>query len=153
MSRGMGRSELSSVIAGNPRVIGALRGTIMAGFLSKSELEALVTGSVQTADIADGAITNAKVAAAAAIAHSKLGTGVIKSTIIAGGAAGDHTVTGIETGDSLVAVLFIDATDASETYSDLTGEFSISAADTINNAGGTDTTGGGVVVIYEDRTP
>ena len=61
-------------------------------------------------------------------------------------------MTGIETGDSLVAVLQIDATDASETYADLTAEFSISAANTINNAGGTDTTGSGLLVVYEDRT-
>lgn len=79
--------------------------------------------------------------------------GAVRSTVIAGGAAGDHTVTGIETGDALRAVLFIDATDASETYSDLTSEFSISAADTINNGGGTDTSGGALIVVYEDLTP
>jgi len=149
----------------------------MAGFLSKTELEALVTGSVQTGDIADGAVTlpklpdgvlaasaagrakvadgflqNAKVAADAAIAHSKLGVGTVRATLIAGGAAGDHTVSGIRVGDNLVAVLQIDATDASETYDDLTAEFSITGDDTINNAGGTNTTGSGLVVIYEDRT-
>jgi hypothetical protein len=149
----------------------------MAGFLSKAELEALVTGSVQTADIANGAVTlaklpdgvltadaagrakvadgfvnNAKVAADAAIAHTKLGTGTIKATLIAGGAAGNHTVTGIQTTDNLVAVLQVDATDASETYADLTSEFTISAADTINNAGGTNTTGCGLLVVYEDRS-
>jgi len=177
MSRGIGKAELSSILASYPRMIGSIRGTIMAGFLSKAELEALVTGSVQTADIADGAVTlaklpdgvltadaagrakvadgflqDAKVAADAAIAHSKLGVGTVKATLIAGGAAGDHTVTGITTDDNLVAVLQIDATDASETYADLTAEFSISAADTINNAGGTDTTGSGLLVVYEDRS-
>jgi len=79
--------------------------------------------------------------------------GAVKATIIAGGAAGDHTVTGIEVGDALRAVLFIDATDASEAYTDLTAEFSITADDTINNAGGTATTGGGLVVVWEDLTP
>lgn len=153
MSRGIGKAELGSVLTNNPRLAGPLRGTIMAGFLSKNELEALVTGSVQTTDIANGAVNNAKVAADAAIAPSKLGSGAIKSTIIAGGIAGDHTVTGIAVGDNLVAVLFVDATDASETYSDLTAEFSIAGGDTINNAAGTDTSGGGLVVIYEDRTP
>jgi len=103
-------------------------------------------------EIADGAIDDAKVAAAAAIAKTKLGTGIVKAVLIAGGAAGAHTVTRIATGDSLVAVLHIDATDASEAYNDLTAEFSISAADTINNAGGTNTTGGGLIVVYEDRT-
>jgi len=105
-----------------------------------------------TAEIADGAINNAKVASDAAIAHTKLGVGAVKATLIDGGAAGDHTVTGIKTDDTLVAVLFIDATDASETYSDLTSEFSITGDNTINNAGGTDTSGGGLVVIYEDRS-
>jgi hypothetical protein len=37
--------------------------------------------------------------------------------------------------------------------SDLTGEFSITVADTINNGGGTDTTGSILVVVYEDLTP
>jgi len=207
MSRGISKVELSSILASNPRLVGPLRGTNMAGFLSKAELEALVTGSVQTADLAAGAVTTAKVAdaniteakiangavtenkvgagavtlaklpdgvltadvagrakvadgfvnnakvdAAAAIAHTKLGTGTVKATLIAGGAAGDHTVTGITTDDSLVAVLQIDATDASETYANLTAEFSITAANTINNTGGTNTTGSGLLVVYEDRS-
>ena len=113
---------------------------------------AIQDGEVTTAKLADGVVTNAKVAADAAIAHTKLGTGVLQSTIIAGGAAGNHTVTGIRVGDNLVAVLQIDATDATETYADLTAEFTITGDDTINNVGGTDTTGSGLVVIYEDRT-
>jgi len=72
----------------------------------------------------------------------------VKTTIIAGGAAGNHTITGIKTRDQLVSVLFVDFTDASETGSDLTSEFSISAANTINNTGGTDSTGGFLVVTY-----
>jgi len=103
-------------------------------------------------EIPDGAITNAKVAAGAAIAPTKLAAGAVKATLIAGGAAGNHTVTGIRVGDNLVAVLQIDATDASETYADLTAEFTITGDDTINNAGGTDTSGCGLVVVYEDRT-
>lgn len=72
----------------------------------------------------------------------------LQQTIIAGGAAGNHTVTGIATGDTLVSVLHVDFTDASETGDDVTAEFTISAADTINNMGGTDTTGGFLVVTY-----
>lgn len=72
----------------------------------------------------------------------------VKTTIVAGGAAGDHTVTGIKARDTLVSVLHQDYTDASETGDDLTGEFSISADDTINNGGGTATTGGFLVVTY-----
>jgi len=105
-------------------------------------------GLIRTIDL----VRDVEIADDAAIAHTKLGTGVVKATIVAGGAAGDHTVTGIATGDTLVAVLHVDFTDASETGADITGEFSISAADTINNAGGTDTSGGFLIVVYEDRT-
>ena len=74
----------------------------------------------------------------------------IKQTVIAGGSAGAHTVTGIKTRDSLVSVLFekVDFTGSTHTFSDLTSEFSISAADTIDNTGGTDTTGGYLIVTY-----
>jgi len=72
----------------------------------------------------------------------------IVQTIIAGGAAGNHTVTGIKTTDTLVAVIEMDFTDASETGADLLSEFTISAANTINNAAGTDTTGGFLLVTY-----
>jgi len=109
-------------------------------------------GAIAQAKIADGAVNNAKVASDAAIAHTKLGTGMVKATVIAGGAAGDHTVTGISTSDSLVAVLYDDLADAGESLTDITSEFSITAADTINNAGGTDTTGGALIVVYEDRS-
>lgn len=130
------------------------------------------------AKMADGFLQDAKVAADAAIAHTKLGTGIVKSTIIAGGAAGAHTVTGIATGDNLVAVLALKGNVPADTsattevaeinagghlavgaggaidlaISDLTSEFSISGADTIDNTGGTDTTDYALVVIYEDRT-
>ncbi len=105
------------------------RGMMMRGFLSKSEMESLLAGAVKT-------------------------------TVIAGGAAGDHTITGIATGDALRAVLQLDFTldeGAPNTrtwaVADLTSEFSISAADTINNDGGTDTSDSVLVVVYEDLTP
>ena len=76
-------------------------------------------------------------------------------TTIAGGTAGNHTVTGIKTNDKLRAVLTLDFTLTEGTpntrtwaVSDLTSEFSISAADTINNTGGTDTSGGILLVLY-----
>lgn len=72
----------------------------------------------------------------------------IEQTIVAGGAAGNHTVTGIKTTDKLLAVIHLDMTDASETGDDVTSEFSITAADTINNTGGTDTTDGFLLVTY-----
>lgn len=113
--------------------------------------------------------------------------GAVRTAIIAGGAAGDHTVTGIEVGDALRAVIALNPahthtipadtsgttevaeinaagnlavgaggnipSDGAIAPTDLLGEFSITAADTINNAGGTDTTGQVLVVVYEDLTP
>lgn len=76
--------------------------------------------------------------------------GAIKQTIIAGAAAGDRTVTGIALNDKLISVLKIDATDASETFSDLTSEFTITAANTINNTGGTTSANSGLIVTYLD---
>jgi len=101
----------------------------MAGFLSKTELEQLLAGAVKT-------------------------------TVIDGGAAGDHAVTGIAVGDALRSVLKLDFTLVEGTpnvrtwsVADLTSQFTVTATDTINNAGGTDTTGAILVVVFEDLTP
>ena len=103
-----------------------------------------------TAEIADGAVTNAKVASDAAIAATKLGTGMVKATIIPGGGPGNRTVTGIAPGDHLVAVLYVDFTDATEAAVSYTSQFSITAIDTI--AAGLDARNGYLIVIWEDRT-
>lgn len=73
----------------------------------------------------------------------------VTQAVIAGGAAGAHTVTGIKTRDTLVSVLRavgggVDVTDVT----DLTSEFSITAANTIDNTGGTATTGDKLIVTY-----
>lgn len=70
--------------------------------------------------------------------------------VVTGGPAGVFTVTGIATVDRLIAVHELVAAGA---HQDLTGEFTISAADEIDNTGGTDTTGNQLLVIYGDRTP
>lgn len=72
----------------------------------------------------------------------------IVQTIIPGAVAGAHTVTGIKTTDTLLAVIEMDFTDASETGADLLSEFTISAANTIDNTAGTDTSGGFLLVTY-----
>lgn len=79
-----------------------------------------------------------------AIIEGAIGRDAVTQVSIAGGAAGDHTVTGIKPRDTLVSVLQIEDTDVS----DLTSEFSISADDTINNADGTATTGDALIVTY-----
>lgn len=66
---------------------------------------------------------------------------------IAGAGAGNHTVTGIKTTDTLVAVLHSD--DTSHAVTDKTSEYTISAADTINNTSGTDSTGSHVIVVSQ----
>lgn len=71
----------------------------------------------------------------------------LKQAVIAGGAAGAHTVTGITTQDRLVSVHHYTPGSAS-TYVDLTDEFTISDADEIDNAGGTATTSDTLVVTY-----
>ena len=63
---------------------------------------------------------------------------------VAGGSAGDLTATGVLTTDRLKYVLNL--TDST----DVTVEFTISAADTINNTGGTATTGD-LLLIFISR--
>lgn len=79
-------------------------------------------------------------------------TGEIEVGLVAGGAAGDHTLTGISIGDRIVWVGHLSTAAAIATLADITAEFSVTAADTINNAAGTDTTNDQLMVIYEKRS-
>lgn len=189
----IGRTEMESLTVRSALGGRMTRGFTMAGFLSRTELENLLAGAVRT-------------------------------TVIPGGAVGDHTVTGIRVGDALRSVLSlalsdhgaadviaaiddhgahghsittvapagggaaltepavagaiesagggqvnpgaVDALAADQAHAatavdvahalavaDLTAEFSITGNDTINNAGGTVTTGRALIVVYEDLTP
>lgn len=85
-----------------------------------------------------GRVTRA-VAAGGGVGWMITGTLFADSTVemltVAGGVAGNHTVTGIDATDELMRVLNLaDGVN-------LTSEFTVSAANTINNTGGTDTTG------------
>lgn len=75
----------------------------------------------------------------------------ITSAVVAGAAAGDVTVAGITTNDRLVAVIRLDrdSTAANVNLGQLTSEFTITAANTITNTGGTNTTGDSLLVIWE----
>lgn len=79
----------------------------------------------------------------------------IKTAVIAGGSAGALTVNGIATTDRLISVVRLnrDSTAANITADALTSEFTISAANTIDNTGGTATTGDVLVVTYESARP
>lgn len=68
--------------------------------------------------------------------------------LVAGGAAGAFTVSGIATVDRLITVQWLVSNGA---HTDLTSEFSITAADTIDNTGGSDTTGHQLLVFYGSR--
>lgn len=75
------------------------------------------------------------------------------TTPVVGGTAGTLTLTGITTDDKLVkvyAVAYDSGGDASS-VADLTSEFSISAANTITNAGGTATTDRMLFVTWVDQ--
>ena len=70
----------------------------------------------------------------------------IKVSLIDGGAAGNHTVAGIKITDELISVLEQNGT--SGLLADLTTEFSIKKADTIDNTGGTATSSDKLLVLY-----
>ena len=76
----------------------------------------------------------------------------LKVTLAAGGAAGNITIAGIAVGDDIVFVGHLTTAAAIATLGDLTSEFSITAANTINNAAGTATTDDQLMVIWEDLT-
>lgn len=105
--------------------------------------------------------TSASVAAAIATARKPSGLGVgtaallnlawpfLKFAVVNGGSAGNITVTGAKTTDSLRAVIYFPISTGTVTsVSDLTSEFTISAANTINNTGGTATTSGKLLICY-----
>jgi len=77
----------------------------------------------------------------------------IKFARIKGGAAGSLTVTGIEVGDPILAVQGLckySGTTFINTTVDFTSEFSVTAANTIDNTDGTASTNWLLLVVYED---
>lgn len=91
--------------------------------------------------------------------HSKQN---LRFALANGGAAGDITVTGIGAEDILESVFAgaftinsatpadNDPIDLTSSVGDVTSEFSITAADTINNTGGTSTADNILIVAYWD---
>jgi len=139
------------------------RGSVIVGGAADApaELAALTTGQILVGngtDLVSVAVSGDITLAAdgtTAIGASKV-TGamllnILAQTVIAGGAAGDHTVTGIATDDHIVAVWRLNrdaAVVATIEITDITSEFTITGADTINNAAGTDTTGDSLMILY-----
>jgi adhesin HecA-like repeat protein len=79
---------------------------------------------------------------------------LIQTAVVAGAAAGDVTVTGIKLDDKICGVIVLDrnATAANITLAALTSEFKVTAADTINNTGGTSSSGDALLVIWQTST-
>lgn len=71
----------------------------------------------------------------------------LKSRTVAGAAAGNLTVTGIKVGDKILCVQPVSVASA-----ELTGEFTVTAADTINNTGGTSSATQTVLVMWLTRS-
>jgi hypothetical protein len=77
--------------------------------------------------------------------------GALKQTVVTGAAAGSHTVTGIATADSIRSVIYYPGAGTSVTnVTDITSEFTITGANTVSNAGFTNTTGGKFIVTWLD---
>ena len=72
-----------------------------------------------------------------------------------GAAAGNVTVTGIGANDEIISVIAVGLTEGTPNtftgIADLTSEFTISAANQINNTGGTSTSGKLLLVTYWPR--
>jgi len=106
--------------------------------------QGIAAGAIGADEIEDASVDSADLAASA-VKGAEIDPGAWKTTLIDGGTAGDHTVTGIATDDHIKEVLHY---TSGALTADLTSQFSISAADTINNDGGTDTSGDKLLVRY-----
>lgn len=112
---------------------------------SGANFGSMLTGTVPIAQGGTGAAT---FKAAGLVAAANL-----KNAVVAGATAGDITVTGVAVGDQLVAVVrFIGAGVAVTDVTSLTAEFTITGTNTINNTGGTNTTGDKLEVWWVDLT-
>jgi hypothetical protein len=113
---------------------------------------AAVTAASSYATAAQGAKADTALQPAVAGAGIHAG-GFAKHKLVAGAAAGNVTVAGIKVGDELNEVVyFVGAGTAVTTVSDLTAEFSITGADTINNGSATSSTGGVLLVRWTKLT-
>lgn len=140
-----------------PAAGGRVLGVTPDGGVSGDTVSAIVAGLILVE--AGGVIAVGDVIAsdatgrAVAQTATQAGAGTVTAAI-AGGSAGNHTVTGIATTDTLISVVRLnrDATAANIDISAITSEFTITAASTINNAGGTDTTGDTLLITYRDAS-
>ena len=86
------------------------------------------------------------------VTKNELAGGFLKFKLVAGGAAGDITVSGIAAGDELCFVGVFTTAASIATFADLTSEFTVGAGK-ITNTGGTETTNNQLMVVWLDLTP
>lgn len=91
-------------------------------------------------------LTNTTVVVECILMPSALAADTISTFEATGGAAGNITATGVAVGDTLLAVGGVKTAD--QTYFDFSSQFSITAANVINNSAGTATTGYKLVVVW-----
>ena len=86
------------------------------------------------------------------VVYASGGGGVsgVVTVAIDGGAGGNHTVTGIATTDTLISVIHHTVTTAA--VDDITSQFTISAANTIENAGEATTANDWLVITYSNAS-
>jgi hypothetical protein len=82
----------------------------------------------------------------AVLLPSALSADTINTFEATGGVAGNITATGVNVGDTLLAVGGVKTSDQS--YHDYSAEFSITSTNVINNSGGSNTTGYELVVVW-----
>ena len=126
-----------------------VEGSFTAAILKRLLPDGVISVANGMRSLFSSGFVNRDLIAADAVSGSKI-INPIKLSIISGGAAGAHTVTGIRTGDELIAVLEQNGT--SGLLTDLTTEFAIATSDTITNSGGTATSGDKLIVLYLDKT-
>lgn len=114
----------------------------------RSEVGQVVTYRVRgaTMELNPTPSTNLTVACECILLPSALAADVINTFEATGGVAGNITVTGINVGDTLLSVGGIK--DSDQSYVDFTSQFTITNTNTINNSGGSATTGYHLVVTW-----
>jgi hypothetical protein len=122
------------------------------GFLSKKDTGRYAGVALEA--VGSGLTANAAVLIGAGfgVGQANLPSGFLNVSLVAGGAAGNITVTGIAVGDELVSVLQFTTAASIATLANRTSEYSVTAPNVINNTGGTASTGDQLLVIWVDRT-
>jgi len=130
-----------STLIGRVFTVGSFTASFLLRVIGKSTFTAASglrglfgPGFVNSSMVENGSITGSKI------------TNPIKIALISGGAAGNHTVSGLTIRDELIAVFEQNGT--SGILTDLSTEFSIKKANTIDNTGGTATSSDKLLIFY-----